>query len=86
MINAVELVYDPKLIHRRTITFSSINKSGLQSVYVENDLRNSLITLAMNIVWLQFFHQSDALNEAVPLVFVPFPCVQGCWPLTLVRS
>ena len=37
-----------------------------------HDLRNLLINLAMNVIWLQFFHHSAALHEAVLLVFVPF--------------
>ena len=44
---------------------------GLNCVHVENNLRNFLITLAMNIVWLRFFHHSATLHEAILLVFVP---------------
>ena len=43
-----------------------------KSVHAENDLGNSLITLAMNIVWLRFFHHSAALHDLVLVVFVPF--------------
>ena len=45
----------------------------LKSVHVENDHRNSLITLAVNIASLRFFHHSAALHEAVLLIFVLFP-------------
>ena len=45
----------------------------LKCVHVENDHRNSLITLAMNVALLRFFYHSTALHKMVLLVFVPFP-------------